>query len=145
MQNTQTDNASKLAMAKDFLAVQTALKPIVKDSKNPFLKNSYASLNAHLEVILPILNQNNFTLEQPTTVVQGKNLVITRLVHVPTGEVKESALALPDTDDMQKLGGAISYQRRYQLGSMLSLTAEDDDGNTAVGRQAVKKKASKLY
>lgn len=35
---------------------------------------------------------------------------------------------------MQAAGSAVSYARRYSLQSMLSMRAEDDDGESAVGR-----------
>ena len=46
-----------------------------------------------------------------------------------------SSIPLGDITDPQKLGGAITYYRRYTLQSLLGLQAEDDDGNTASGRQ----------
>jgi hypothetical protein len=42
-----------------------------------------------------------------------------------------SAIKLPDLNDPQKLGSAVTYYRRYTLQSLLSLQAEDDDANTA--------------
>jgi hypothetical protein len=43
----------------------------------------------------------------------------------------ESTVPYINPTDMQKLGGAITYARRYALVSMLALEDEDDDGNTA--------------
>ena len=40
-------------------------------------------------------------------------------------------MPLPMITDAQKLGGAITYFRRYTLVSLLSLQAVDDDGETA--------------
>jgi hypothetical protein len=40
-------------------------------------------------------------------------------------------MSLPNIQDPQKLGSAITYYRRYTLQSLLGLQAEDDDGNTA--------------
>jgi hypothetical protein len=38
---------------------------------------------------------------------------------------------LPEINDPQKLGSAITYYRRYTLQSLLALQAEDDDANLA--------------
>jgi hypothetical protein len=38
-------------------------------------------------------------------------------------------MVLPNLQDPQKLGSAITYYRRYTLQSLLGLQAEDDDGN----------------
>ena len=40
-----------------------------------------------------------------------------------------SEIDLPNIQDPQKLGSAITYYRRYTLQSLLGLQAEDDDGN----------------
>lgn len=37
-------------------------------------------------------------------------------------------------NDPQAVGSGVSYARRYTLMSMLSLGAEDDDGESAMGR-----------
>ena len=43
----------------------------------------------------------------------------------------ESGIVLPELNDPQKLGSAITYYRRYTLQSLLALQAEDDDANLA--------------
>jgi hypothetical protein len=47
-------------------------------------------------------------------------------------------------DDMQSLGSAITYARRYTLQSMVCLaTGEDDDGNSAVGEEKMEAKVGR--
>jgi len=41
------------------------------------------------------------------------------------------SVTLPSASTPQQLGSAITYYRRYTLQSLLSLQAEDDDGNEA--------------
>ena len=53
-----------------------------------------------------------------------------------------SSIPLPEIQDPQKIGGAITYYRRYALVSLLGLQAEDDDGNTASGRANKKVKSN---
>ena len=70
---------------------------------------------------------------------EGK--VVTRIVSVKStveltdysieGNSVSSSMQLPNIQDPQKLGSAITYYRRYTLQSLLGLQAEDDDGNTA--------------
>jgi hypothetical protein len=40
-------------------------------------------------------------------------------------------MRLPEIQDPQKIGSAVTYYRRYTLQSLLSLQAEDDDANSA--------------
>ncbi|MEO1944415.1 MAG: ERF family protein, partial [Candidatus Thioglobus sp.] len=51
-------------------------------------------------------------------------------------------LLLPSAD-MQKLGSAITYARRYALISMFALETADDDGNDAITPKKVSKKVGK--
>jgi len=57
--------------------------------------------------------------------------VCTCIVDVETGDKVDCYLKLPLITDAQKLGGAITYFRRYTLVSLLSLQAVDDDGHEA--------------
>lgn len=126
----------QVSMLEDLRKVQRDLGPVLKDSKNPFFKSNYADLNSHIDLLRPLLEANNFVLDQSTTVMQGVNLVISRISHVPTGATKESVLALPQLEDMQKLGSAITYARRYTLSALFAMTTTDDDGNTASNKAA---------
>jgi hypothetical protein len=58
-----------------------------------------------------------------------------RLVQVATGEGEAGRMPLLlNKDDMQGLGSAHTYARRYALSSVLNLVAdEDDDGGAASG------------
>ena len=122
--------------------LKAELKAVAKTSKNPFFKSNYADLNAHLDVIEPLLHKHSLILTQQTKTNGQFNVQETCLTHRLSGEVLVSSLALPTTDDMQKLGGAITYARRYTLSAALGMKAEDDDGNTATGK-GVKKKVSR--
>jgi hypothetical protein len=57
--------------------------------------------------------------------------VYTTIIDIESGEILESYLTLPPITDAQKLGGAVTYFRRYTLVSLLSLQAVDDDGHEA--------------
>jgi hypothetical protein len=57
--------------------------------------------------------------------------VFTEIIDIESEDVIESYIDLPPITDAQKLGGAITYFRRYTLVSLLSLQAIDDDGEAA--------------
>lgn len=123
----------------DYTAVQAAISGVTADKKNSHFKNSYVTLNALLEAVKPVLMANNFILDQSSSAVNVAsgitNVVSTVITHTKTGFKKESSLNIPECEgNMQKIGGAITYARRYTLISLLALKAEDDDGETAVGR-----------
>jgi len=109
------------------LEVQKEVGAIAKDSKNPFFKSKYFDINGLIQHVNPILTKNGLVLLQP--ILEGKQCSI--IVDAETGEQVISELTLPTLTDPQKLGSAITYYRRYTLGSLLGLQAEDDDGNIA--------------
>ena len=121
-------------MFDDLKKVQEGIVKLQKGAKNPFFKSKYVELNQVLEVVKPVLHENNFILLQlPQHVKEtGKNTLKTILLHSSGKEiVSEIELVCVDRNDPQKLGGAITYMRRYSIISMLGLEQEDDDGNSA--------------
>jgi hypothetical protein len=115
--------------------VKQQLKAVAKTSNNPYFKSRYADLNSHIDAVEDLLQENNLLLLQPTTVDEsGGNYVTTRITEAKTGQFVESTIKLIGETDMQKVGSAITYGRRYTLGSLLSMKAEDDDGNLASGK-----------
>jgi hypothetical protein len=120
-----SDSIDKLL--PDLFKVKKTIAPLKKDASNPFFSSSYVDLNGVLDGIEPILEANNFILLQP---VSGR-VVETRLQH-SSGQFLTSEMELILVkNDMQALGSAVSYARRYSLMSLLSLKAVDDDGNSA--------------
>jgi len=112
------------------LEFQKEVEAIKKDSKNPFFKSNYFDINSLLAEIKPLLNKLDLVLIQPLRVVDGKNVLKTILIDGDK-EILAGEIILPDLQDPQKLGSAITYYRRYSIQSMLLLQAEDDDGNNA--------------
>lgn len=106
---------------------------IQKNAINPHFRNRYVSLEALLDVVMPVLQENDVILLQLPTTVGDQPALKTRLVHVPTGdEIEDTMFLMLDKDNPQGQGSAITYARRYSLMSILSLVAdEDDDGEKA--------------
>lgn len=107
--------------------LQQEIGTISKDAKNPFYKSKYFDINSLIKQLQPLLKKNKLLLLQPIE----EDMVVSKLICVDgTGGVI-SALKLPEINDPQKLGSAITYYRRYTLASLLGLQAVDDDGNIA--------------
>lgn len=118
------------------LELQKAMKGIKKDSENPYFKSKYFDINSLLREIKPALNKLNFVVFQPLKVIDGRSAVETNIIDASDGNVVLSGQCLiPDGLKAQDMGSAITYIRRYGLQSLLSLEAEDDDGNSASGRK----------
>jgi hypothetical protein len=131
-------------MKELFLSVsnfQMECPKISKDANNPFFKGSkYATLPHILSIITPILKKNGLVIMQPVI----NNCVVTKLIHIDSGECIESVYEIKCKDDTnpQQLGSGVSYARRYSISSILNLNIDDDDdGNAATGNVATQSKA----
>ena len=111
----------KLHLAKQ------SMGKVIKNATNPHLKRNYADINSIIDTVEPILLDHGLLLMQPIQ----EDKVYTTIIDIESGEILESYLTLPPITDAQKLGGAITYFRRYTLVSLLSLQAVDDDGHEA--------------
>jgi len=112
------------------LSFQKKVGVIIKDAVNPFFKSNYADINSLLDTIKPVLNELDLVVIQPLRQIDGKNCLVT-IIYDGEKELAYSSIALPDIQDPQKIGSAITYYRRYSLQSLLLLQAEDDDSNLA--------------
>jgi len=114
------------------LAVKAKLGVVVKDKSNPFHKSKYADINSFLDHVEPVLCAHGLVLLQPTGRDEFGPFVETKIVDATSGQFISSRVDLIlAKQDMQGLGSAITYARRYSLQSLLALQAEDDDGNAA--------------
>ena len=116
-----------MSIYKKLFEAKKGIGTIFKDSKNPFFKSNYLSLNGLVEAIEDVLNDNQLVLLQPI----ANGCVRTEIYDIESNESVFSEMTLPNITDPQKLGSAITYYRRYTLQSLLCLQAEDDDGNSA--------------
>lgn len=112
---------------------------VVKSTKNPFYKSTYADLSALINATRPALSKHGLVVIQSPKMagngVQGVT-VTTMLCHA-SGEWMSDDLTLPVAKyDPQGYGSAMTYARRYAYQSMLNLAGElDDDANAAVGKR----------
>lgn len=116
------------AIAKALLEAQKKIKNASKDAKNPHFKNDYATLESVIDAVKDIANSCGLVI------VQGGdgNKIITRVIHAESGEEISSSIDLVlDKQNMQGVGSATTYARRYGLAAMFCITQADDDGNEA--------------
>lgn len=112
------------------LKIQTEIGKLSKDKENPFFKSSYFDINQILEQLLPLLDKHGIVVMQPLSNVDGKPALKTNVYHADKNEpfISETII-LPESNDPQKMGSAITYYRRYALQSLFLLQAEDTDGD----------------
>jgi len=104
---------------------------VVADSTNPFHKNKYASLNAHLSVVKPIFAKHGLAVVQFPSSDEKSIGVTTTIIHECGSQLMDS-IHIPVSDSItgQQAGAIISYLRRYALASVAGIATEDDDAET---------------
>lgn len=109
---------------------QAEFTEMSRDAQVSFDKRTfnYATLAEVLASVRPALNKYGLALLQPF----DGDKVTTILAH---GSARfEVDAPLPAWADVQKLGSALTYIKRYQVKSLLGVNdGEDDDGNESVG------------
>ncbi len=127
---------SKAKLYQKLLRATQKFDDVIKESKNPFFKSTYANLNSILEAVTPALNAEGLLLLQPTRVdASGLNVVSTQIIDTETGEMIESSLGMPSSIiDPQKVIAGTTYYRRGTLKAALGLQELDDDGNFTAGK-----------
>lgn len=121
----------KISIYAALAKAQSEMGKALKSAANPHFKSKYADLSEVMDACLPALNANGIAVFQPMRETDGARYVVTILAHTG-GETIECAVPLiVQKNDMQGLGSAITYARRYGLMSMAGIAPEDDDGNAA--------------
>lgn len=122
------EKENKEGILKKLAEIQKKDIEVKKGGKNHH--NMYARLEEDvLPVVMPILR------EKKILVINGvaNHCLVTQLVDTEDGSKVESHFPLPEAES-QKVAGAMTYGRRYNLTSLLNIVADtDDDGNSASG------------
>jgi hypothetical protein len=118
----------------------------VKDSDNPYYGSKYADLNAVISAVRPALNKHGIfmthdlesDLERQCAIVTvgfyfGEQFIEVTAEAPATGRAKKDERnegVAATKFDVQTIGAAWSYLRRYTLQAICGLASEDDDGNS---------------
>lgn len=125
----QSDSVAEITKA--LIQAMRAFKPAVKDSENPHFRSKFVSLEGVYDAVRDALLDNGIASVQPTKIVDGKTVLVTKLLHTSgewlSGEYPVNAVK----QDPQGEGSAMTYARRYALMAMVGIAPEDDDGNAA--------------
>jgi hypothetical protein len=108
-----------------------------KDRNNPAFKSQYATLSSLIDACRELLTANGISvIQSPSTDAEKKLLTLTTRLSHKSGEWIEGEISVPlSKTDVQSIGSAITYLRRYVLSSMAGIAPaddSDDDGNAAV-------------
>jgi hypothetical protein len=122
-------------------ALYTALAAAQADIRNPEktrsadtgkYKYNYADIGDVLSAVLPVLSKHGLSVMQPTKIVDGSILLITRIAHKDGASIESEYPVCSLNGNHQAMGAAMTYARRYALTSLIGVAAVDDlDGEGA--------------
>lgn len=132
-----------------FIKAQSQMGKAVKKTDNPYHDSKYADLETVLDAVTGVFNDNGFALMQVGGADETGKFVLTKLIHT-SGTSFESKVYLidqiPDKKnktcwplDMQQMGSAITYAKRFGVQALTGLATEDDDGNSTMRENVVPK------
>lgn len=121
------------ALAAAFVAAQQEMPAVKPNARNPHFGNDFVSLDHLIASTKPTLTKHGLAILQFPATVEGTPALTTMLLHAESGEsMSDTSPLILAKQDMQGLGGALTYMRRYAWASVLGISAEgDDDGNAA--------------
>jgi hypothetical protein len=126
---SRSETIGKLAEA--LAKAQAQIDGAKKDNVNPHFKSKYADLASVWEACREALSSAGLAVVQTVSVGAGTDrpVLVTTLVH-SSGEWMSGEIPLMMTKaDMQGLGSAITYARRYGLAAIAGVSPEDEDAN----------------
>tara|TARA_B100001093_G_scaffold498303_1_gene546261 strand:+ start:320 stop:769 length:450 start_codon:yes stop_codon:yes gene_type:complete len=116
----------------DFKSLQEEIDSPSKDSTNPHFGNKYASFDSCLTTIKPALHKNNFVLVQSNNRDDLGDYTETKFLHETGKELTTKVYLVLDKQNMQGMGSAITYAKRYGILTLAGIEPEvkdDDDAN----------------
>ena len=132
MTTSEQVNEIAAALAK----AQAVMKNAALNKVNPHFKSKYADLAEIRDAVIPALTANGIAVVQTLSGSANDHpYVLTRLQHA-SGQWFESACPILGASDMQKMGSAITYARRYSLSAICGIAADEDDDANATMSQA---------
>jgi len=99
---------------------------VTKDGKGH--QHKYPTLDNIIDTLKPLLDDHNLLLFHAS----NNGAMETHLVDVDTQQEIVSSFVLPQLADMQKMGGAVTYAKRYNLGQIFNIVTDKDDDGEAV-------------
>lgn len=126
--------ASLSEIGKALAKAQKEIHSAGKEGINPHFKSRYATLSSVWEACREALTKNGLAVAQAIlTQHDGRYVLQTMLIHESGQFIESFCPLILQKNDMQGLGSAITYARRYALAAIVGVSQDDDDGNATRG------------
>jgi hypothetical protein len=120
-------------LAKAYVGFWGEVGHVGKDANNPHFKNDYASLEAVINRVKPVMTKYGLAVLQAPGQVRDRNMMLACMLVHTSGQAWSFTMELPlgDKATAQSAGSCITYARRYFLLAISGIAPVDDDGNAA--------------
>jgi hypothetical protein len=125
-------NELAVALAK----TQAEIKGAAKDGVNPHFGKSYATLASVWDAIRVPLSRNGLSVSQLTGETEAGPTLETILMHTSGQWLQSEMLLRANKPDIQGLGSALTYARRYCLAAIVGVAPDDDDDGSQASNGA---------
>lgn len=118
--------------------IKNEIGKMEKKKENPYFKSKYFDINQLLENLKPFEEKHKISITQPLTHAGDQPAIALVIDDLESDEQIREVMIMPNLQDPQKMGSAVTYYRRYALVSYFELQAEDNDANHASGKAPIK-------
>ena len=126
----RSENIKEISAA--LAKAQADIEGASKSSENPHFRSKYADLGNVWDACRGPLTKNGLSVHQGVR-ANGDMRLVTTVMHQSGQWIEDDGIPLMlDKQNMQGLGSALTYARRYGLMGAVGIAPEDDDGNAAV-------------
>jgi len=137
MENSQREAMTNNNLSSALAKAQANIGSAPKTGYNPHFKSSFSTLEDLISVSRKALSEQGLSVCQFIRAEERGNCLVTQLRwgsdKVVCDQVVESTclIQMKDASDIQKLGSAISYIKRYMYASICGIATSEmeDDGN----------------
>jgi hypothetical protein len=147
-ENTMAMSSEIGKLAEALAKAQMEIKGAIKECKNPFFNSRYADLATVWDACREPLSKQGLAVIQTTDGTPDQMVILTTLAHSSGQWIRGRLVIKPiasrvSKDDPrleitpQTIGSCLTYGRRYALAAIVGVAPEDDDGNSASGKQPV--------
>jgi hypothetical protein len=114
-------------LAAALIAAQADMPAVEPNATNPHYKSRFVTLDHLIAKTRPTLTKHGLAIMQFPSQLDGAPALTTRLVHLSGEAVEDTMPLVLAKQDMQGLGGALTYARRYAWSAVLGISSEEDD------------------
>lgn len=134
-QQITSESLGKLAEALS--KAQATMAEAKEDAKNPFFKSNYADLTSIWRACRKSLTENGLAVSHSTMFENGEIILVTMLMHTSGEKITGYFPLMLQKKDLQSIGSAITYAKRYALAAMVGVCVEgeDDDAEKSMDRK----------